>query len=426
MPAGRERDVALREISRNLRHADRDHAIEAAAAMSEDYELRTFSPGPDKLTHQIVAQQNEQNSEDRACERFVERLKPSSANAADDRRIRDCFSMDAPPGIVPTPIPPFRLILIAADALPPGTTKAQLLYMATWPSVPERLAGGAADAVRRLRALVPLLSGETQRQASEQLDTIEVDLIEGRPDDAIARVRQGFAKKQATGGVLSPEPATQAQGLIADFLRARDFDRAMTVTNLLPPSADCTMVDDGLTGVTGWVLPTQDSAAVAAYMARLQASGSLARLCPKGLGDEIAADVWLQAGEDGKALDAATRSGNSRVLARTRLSIIERRMGSGDTASARAMLQTAAAAAPALDIGDQSDRDATARQRLQLIHLLAKAGDAEAAERLANSYLGPGWRGFAYSVIVATVNRERAGPSWGGPFLNLQEVPAEH
>src|SRR3546814_9569731 len=36
MPAGRERDVVLREISRNLRHADRDQAIAAATAMSED------------------------------------------------------------------------------------------------------------------------------------------------------------------------------------------------------------------------------------------------------------------------------------------------------------------------------------------------------------------------------------------------------
>jgi hypothetical protein len=84
MPAGRERDVTLREVSRNLRHADRDRAIEAASAMSEDYELRTFSPGPDKLTRQIVAQQDEQRSEDRACERFVERLSPGGASAADD------------------------------------------------------------------------------------------------------------------------------------------------------------------------------------------------------------------------------------------------------------------------------------------------------------------------------------------------------
>lgn len=367
MPAGRERDVALREISRNLRHADRDRAIKAAASMSEDYELRTFSPRPDKLTGQVLAQQREQNSDDRACERFVESLKPASATPADDRRIRECFSMDAPPGIVPPPIPPFRLILVAADALPPGPTKAQLLYMATWDNVPERPVGGAAHAVRRLRALVPLLDGDTRRQAVERLDTIEVDLIEGRPDDAIARIQSGFAKKRATGERLLPEPGTQAQGLIAEFFKARDFDRAMLVTNLLPPSADCTMVDDGLTGVAGWVLPTQESTVVATYMARLESSGSLARLCPNGLGEEIAAEVWLQAGDDAKALAAATKTGSLLVLAKTRLAIVERRLGSGDMASARSLLQTAAAAAPALDVGDQFARAAAARQRIQLI-----------------------------------------------------------
>lgn len=425
MPAGRERDVALREISRNLRYADRDHAIEAAAAMSEDYELRTFGPGPDKLTRQVSAQQDDQNSEDRACERFIERLKPGSANAAEERRIRDCFSMDAPPGIVPPPIPPFRLILIAADALPPGPTKAQLLYRATWDSVPDRPAGGALNAVHRLRALLPLLEGDTRREAAGWLETTSVDLIEGKPDDAIARVRRGFAQLPRSDEDLLSEPATQAQGLIADFLRARDFDRAIRVTNLLPPSADCAMVDDGLTGVTEFVLPMQDSGVVATYLARLQASGSLMRLCPKGLGDEIAADVWLKAGDDAKALDAATRSGKSLVLAKTRLAIIERHIESGDITDARSMLRVAAAALPALDAGNQFDRAAVARQRIRLIHLLAKTGDGEGAEQLASSYPGPGWRGFAYSVIVATTNRERAGPDWGGPFLDLQEVPAE-
>ncbi|MEP9835506.1 hypothetical protein, partial [Staphylococcus aureus] len=101
-----------------------------------------------------------------------------------------------------------------------------------------------------------------------------------------------------------PEPGQQAQGLIADFLHARDLDRALTVTNLLSPSDDCAAVDDGLTGVLEWVLPSQDSTVVAAYMTRLTTSGILARLCPKGLSSEIAAEAWLNAGNDDKALEA--------------------------------------------------------------------------------------------------------------------------
>lgn len=426
MPAGRERDVTLREVSRNLRHADRDQAIEAASGMSEDYELRTFGPGPDKLTRQIVAQQDEQRSEDRACERFVERLRPGGASAADDRRIRDCFSMDAPPGIVPPPIPPFRLILLAADALPAWPTKASLLYMATWDSVPDRPAGGAAEAVRRLRALIPLLAGETRREAMTWLDTTSVDLIEGRPDDAVDRIRRSFARRQATGDAPLPEPGQQAQGLIADFLHARDLDRALTVTNLLSPSDDCAAVDDGLTGVLEWVLPSQDSTVVAAYMTRLTTSGILARLCPKGLSSEIAAEAWLNAGNDDKALEAASRLGDPLVLGKTRLAVIQRRMTTGDASGAGSLLRMMADAPPPLDRGDPFEQVRAARQRIQLIHLLTKAGNIEDAERLASAYAGPGWRAFAWSVIVGTKGRDRAGPNWAGPSLDLQDVPADH
>lgn len=426
MPAGWERDVTLREVSRNLRYADRDQAIEAASAMSEDYELRTFGPGPDKLTRQIVAQRDEQRSEDRACERFVERLSPGRASAADDRRIRDCFSMDAPPGIVPPPVPPFRLILLAADALPAGPTKASLLYMATWDSVPDRPAGGAVEAVRRLRALIPLLAGETHRELMAWLDTTSVDLIEGRPDDAVDRIRRSFARQQVRGDAPSPEPGQQAQGLIADFLHARDLDRALAVTNLLSSSDDCAAVDDGLTGVLQWVLPTQDSTIVAAYMTRLTMSGALAHLCPKGLGSELAAEAWLSAGNDDKALEAASRSSDPLVLGKTRLAVIQRRMGAGDASGTVSLLRVMADAPPPLDRGNPFERVHAARQRIQLIHLLTKAGITGDAERLASAYAGPGWRAFAWSVIVGTKDRDRAGQNWAGPSLDLQDVSADH
>src|SRR3546814_19113345 len=100
--------------------------------------------------------------------------------------------MDAPPSIVTPPLPPFEQILWAADALPAGPTKAQLLYMATWKSVPDRPVAGASDAIRKLRALLPRLDGDTRREASAWLETTSVDLIEGRPAVAIARFRPTF------------------------------------------------------------------------------------------------------------------------------------------------------------------------------------------------------------------------------------------
>src|SRR3546814_20930118 len=87
-------------------------------------------------------------------------------------------------------------------------------------------------------------------------------------------VIHSLARERASTGVFSFDLSLQAHWLIADFLKAQDFDRAIEVTNLLHPSSDCAMVDDGLTGVMQWVLPTIDGAAVAAYMAHLLTSGT--------------------------------------------------------------------------------------------------------------------------------------------------------
>src|SRR3546814_19686429 len=125
MPAGRERDVVLREISRNLRHVDRDQAIAAAKAMSEDSELRTFSGRPDKLTRRIITQQNDRSSRFRECKNFIESLTPGRADAADERRLRDCFGLDVPPSIVLPPWPPDGLILWTAAAIHAGPSVGQ-------------------------------------------------------------------------------------------------------------------------------------------------------------------------------------------------------------------------------------------------------------------------------------------------------------
>src|SRR3546814_13450135 len=101
------------------------------------------------------------------------------------------------------------------------------------------------------------------------------------------------------------------------------------------------MVDDWLTGVMQWVLPTIDGAAVAAYMAHLQTSVTWDRLCPKGLGSEIAADVWLKADDHAKALEAAERSGQPIVITKVQLAVIQRRLDSGHSAAASSLPQGA-------------------------------------------------------------------------------------
>lgn len=164
---------------------------------------------------------------------------------------------------------------------------------------------------------------------------------------------------------------------------------------------------------------------LAAYLARLQTTGTMARLCPNGLGDENAAAVWLQAGNETKALNAANASEKPLVLARTQLEIIERRLSAGDMEGARSLARTAAADSAFLTTANMFERSAAARGRVRLIHQLTRLGEVKEAERLAATYPGPGWRGFAYSIIVATMNRNRAVPNWGGPFLDLTNVPTD-
>ncbi len=144
------------------------------------------------------------------------------------------------------------------------------------------------------------------------------------------------------------------------------------------------------------------------------------------MSSEIAAEAWSNAGNDDKALEAASRSGDPLVLGKTRLAVIERRMTTGDASGAGSLLRMMASAPPPLDRGDPFERVHAARQRIQLIHLLTKAGNIGDAERLASAYAGPGWRAFAWSVIVGTKDRDRAGPNWAGPSLDLQDVPADH
>lgn len=164
---------------------------------------------------------------------------------------------------------------------------------------------------------------------------------------------------------------------------------------------------------------------LAAYLARLQTTGAMARLCPNGLGAENAAAVWFKAGNDAKALDSAAAAKKPLVLARTQSEITERRLSAGDVEGARSLARTAAAAPASLTAGSVFERASAARVRVRLIHQLTRSGEVREAEHLAAAYPGPGWRGFAYSVIVATTNRERAVPNWGGPFLDLTDVPAD-
>jgi hypothetical protein len=174
MPPGSARDSTLQTVSRNLRHAERVVAIEAAAAMSDDTELRSFLPGTDEVTGGMMGWIAEQQKEADRCSRAVASLQPGRAGPSEEAMIRACFNLDGPYGIDPPPLKPFAMIVHAATALPPGRTRAELLHMATWHAVPGRPAGGAREAARGLRNLRPMLDEKLRTEVDTWLETTEI------------------------------------------------------------------------------------------------------------------------------------------------------------------------------------------------------------------------------------------------------------
>lgn len=418
MPPGRPRDVTLGATAWNLREVDRPRAMEAARAMSDDSVYRHFLRKPVVQT---------QPTEVDPCDTFILSLKAMRAAKGEiDGRIRACFHMDDPPHAFYVDSRPFPQIMMAANALAPGRTKVGLLFMATGDSVSDRPRGGALEAVQRLRALRPQLDRDLQKEVNDWLETADVDLIEGKPDAAIARVRLVFRHPPDPSDWSASQPEDQAYALISHFLQERDVDRAVEVTGLLAASQDCRGVGQGLTGVIHYALPHFREEAVHTYLQRLRDAGISERLCPNGLPDDEAVQSWLLAGQEDQALGVASASGDAELIATTRLDIINRLLGRGDVARAKELLLRTAKTPLLLDNSNPNLRVAAANRHIELIHGLMRVGEPAEAERLAREFPGPGWRGFAYSVIASTKLLGPEGLRRGGPSsFSLQEVPAE-
>lgn len=387
--------------------------------MSVDSEYRYFRRKPVVQT---------QPTEVDPCDTFILSLKPTqAANGEIESRIRACFRMDDPPHAFYVDHRPFPQIMMAANALAPGRTKVGLLFMATGDSVSDRPRGGALEAVHRLRALRPQLDRDLQNEVNGWLETPRVDLIEGKPDAAIARVRLVFRRPPDPSDWSAPRPEDQAYALISHFLWERDIDRAVEVTGLLAASQDCRGVGQGMTGLINRALPpSYREEAVHAYLQRLREAGTPARLCPNGLPDDVAVQFWLLAGQEDQALGVATASGDAEFIATTRLEVIDRLLRRGDAVRAKPLLLRAAQTPLSLDHVNPNRRIAAANRHIELIHGLMRVGEPAKAERLAREFPGPGWRGFAYSVIAATKLLGPEGLTRGGPSsLSLHEVPAE-
>lgn len=424
MLSGRERDVVLRTISRNLRHAHRDLAIKAARGMADPSELHSFDPGPDELTVQIkemLASQREDANICKALARRTNELRREEESLTDFEAQANTHCLPHGFGdIVPPPTAPFETLIAVADALPAGRTKAEILDLALYKSWNSPPLDRARIALARLRTLKPHLPSKEGQMVSKWLDNYKVDLIDGEPNAAIARVR-GLVESDAI------DARTEVAGLISDLIELGETDRAIQALALLPPSADCEEPSKGFGSLYFIALGTfRHSTNLARFLDRLPSSDSFHRICPNGLPHEMAANLEFKAGRLERALATAERTGDPGFAAAMRNNVAEEWLRRGEIDKVRPLILRAAERLPPFGSEDGLALRGAARARMDIIHDLARIGELERAKQLAMSFPGPGWRGVALSVIVGTAARDWAGPRWGGPETELTEVSPLH
>ena len=279
IPVGSERDIVLREISRNLRHSHRDLALEAARGMSADYEARSFEPGPDELTVELTKMMNQQMVPIRKCMALAVQAKriPRTHEALTEfeAEARKYCIYEGPPE--PPPPPPYEALVMIADALPPGETRADLLSLAMAIEMDAPLKARAA--LQRLRVLLPQLEPSVRAEMLQLLDTWSIDVLEQKPDAAIARV----AKLKRTD---REEGELQAAYLVSQLIDEGYTEHALRALSLLPKPRNC----EDFIGSTG-IQFYGGKQNLARFVDRLPTWLELRRLCPNGLSARTKAEL---------------------------------------------------------------------------------------------------------------------------------------
>lgn len=424
MAPGRERDVTLREISRNLRHAHRDIALEAARAMSEDYEVKSFGPGPDELTQALLRQVAGSRQVASRCSEFARTVATGRAQgnlAQREAEARRCYIHEGPVPIDGLPTPPFEDLIRVADALPAGDTKAQLLSIALYTTWDELPSDQGSIALAHLRSLQPHLSGEAARQVAQLLDSYQVDLLDGRPAAAIERLRAHSADPAHDHPLNDPE--TNVAALISDLIRRGEQDNAIAALQLLKPGAECALFGDGLgkiytVALSNWYAEPR----LADFLDRFLGSTEEKRLCPRGVDPEMLAELEVRALRPEQAIVAAGRSTDAGFAAGIRNRVAREWLQRGEIERARPLILALAAELPSLAGSQPMQFRPAARARIETIVALVAIGEVARAVEVARAFPGPGWRGFALSVIVGADTRSSAPSRWAGPFTDLGEV----
>ncbi|MGB3319695.1 MAG: hypothetical protein WA978_13865 [Sphingopyxis granuli] len=129
--------------------------------------------GDDRTVHDgdaATRNMNESVEEKPACVEAVHDLISGSSGSMRERVIRDYFLIGAPPQPVYLPPCSFEAVIMAADALPMGETRVELLLRAAiWDSLPNSTPDRRRMVAGRLRALLPKLEGDMRKVVESEL-----------------------------------------------------------------------------------------------------------------------------------------------------------------------------------------------------------------------------------------------------------------
>ena len=128
--------------------------------------------GDERTVHADTATRSmdERSEEKPACVEAIHDLISEASGPVRERAIRDYFLVGWPPQIVYLPPCSFEAVIMAADGLPLGETRVELLLRAMiWDHLPNSTPDRRRMAADRLCALLPKLDGDMRKEVESEL-----------------------------------------------------------------------------------------------------------------------------------------------------------------------------------------------------------------------------------------------------------------
>lgn len=329
----------------------------------------------------------------RRCDRLLE--EGLTGEPLETETIR-CF-LEGEQHFRPRPDP--ALLLRYAEAMSIGVVRMQVLALA-FGIAQERDPAQARTALERLRALRPRLSGTDTTILDDFLQQPDVLLFEGQAERAIENAR-------------TSRRMFALETLTAQLVGRGEIDMALRAAATWP-------VEDGcpFDGSDIFFQGAGEPRHLADFIDRLVATPDFRRACPDGIAIPTQAQLELTADRLDRARTATLRSGPGDI-GLPWMSLAEQYIARGETDHARSLMLALLGRMPSQPTTGTSAPWIN-NLRLPLVTMLAMIGEHQAAERLARTFPGPGWRAVALAAAIVPDPRTRDGHriDFGGPMFD--------